>query len=55
MKLFLTVSAGTTALDAKPVLASGDPVVLAAVVRELFKKLDVTQPRTSEPATGAVA
>ena len=39
MSLYLTISAGPTALEARPVLASSDPAIVGAAVREIMARI----------------
>ena len=39
MKLYLTISAGQGGLETTPIVASSDPNVIAAAVRELMNRL----------------
>jgi hypothetical protein len=43
-RLFLTISAGETAQDARPILATSDQGVVKAVAREISKRLGLDKP-----------
>lgn len=40
MRLFLSIMEGPTPAEARPLIATSDPAVIAAVVRELMSRLE---------------